>query len=223
MAADEIRRSFPTLGSGAWWGLRRRFRASMPSRVDLNYLQTVLDLKEKAAKNLLPQLRTLGLVGEDGKPTDLANEWRTDEGYATACTTILEEMYPQGLRDAVPPSAPDPSAASRWFMREAGVGEASAKMMARVYVLVTQADPNGESSESGRERRPRQTPAVRAPAERKRASDSPQPPKPKDADDGGKGDGPSLHIDVQIHIPSDATPEQIDAIFASMAKNLYGR
>ncbi|MCX6345268.1 MAG: hypothetical protein NT018_09385 [Armatimonadetes bacterium] len=34
---------------------------------------------------------------------------------------------------------------------------------------------------------------------------------------------PSLHIDVQIHIDANATPEQIDQIFASMAKHLYGR
>lgn len=35
--------------------------------------------------------------------------------------------------------------------------------------------------------------------------------------------GPSLHIDVQVHIDSSATSEQIDQIFASMAKHLYGK
>ena len=34
---------------------------------------------------------------------------------------------------------------------------------------------------------------------------------------------PSLHIDVQIHIDSSASSEQIEQIFASMAKHLYGR
>ena len=34
---------------------------------------------------------------------------------------------------------------------------------------------------------------------------------------------PSVHIDLQIHISPDASPEQIDSIFASMAKHLYGR
>ena len=34
---------------------------------------------------------------------------------------------------------------------------------------------------------------------------------------------PSIHIDVQIHIDSTATPEQIDQIFASMARHLYTR
>ena len=32
---------------------------------------------------------------------------------------------------------------------------------------------------------------------------------------------PSLHIDIQIHIASDASTDQIDQIFASMAKHLY--
>ena len=35
--------------------------------------------------------------------------------------------------------------------------------------------------------------------------------------------GPSVHLDIQIHVPADATPEQIDQIFASMAKHLYQR
>ena len=35
--------------------------------------------------------------------------------------------------------------------------------------------------------------------------------------------GPSLHIDVQIHIDSTASSDQIDQIFASMAKHLYGK
>jgi hypothetical protein len=33
---------------------------------------------------------------------------------------------------------------------------------------------------------------------------------------------PSLHIDIQVHISPESTPEQIDKIFASMAKHLYG-
>ncbi len=34
---------------------------------------------------------------------------------------------------------------------------------------------------------------------------------------------PSLHIDIQIHIAADAKAEQIDQVFASMARHLYGR
>lgn len=34
---------------------------------------------------------------------------------------------------------------------------------------------------------------------------------------------PKLHIDIQIHISPDASTEQIDQIFASMAKHLYSK
>jgi hypothetical protein len=32
---------------------------------------------------------------------------------------------------------------------------------------------------------------------------------------------PDIHLDFQIHIAADARPDQIEAIFASMAKHLY--
>jgi hypothetical protein len=50
-------------------------------------------------------------------------------------------------------------------------------------------------------------------------------PSPKaDVERQGFGRAPvqELHIDVQVHIASDSSPEQIDQIFASMAKHLYG-
>ncbi len=34
--------------------------------------------------------------------------------------------------------------------------------------------------------------------------------------------GPSVHIDIQIHISPEASTDQIDLIFKSMAKHLYG-
>ena len=37
------------------------------------------------------------------------------------------------------------------------------------------------------------------------------------------GNAPTVHVDVQVHIATDASAEQIDAIFASMAKHLYSK
>ena len=34
---------------------------------------------------------------------------------------------------------------------------------------------------------------------------------------------PSIHIDLQIHISPDASPDQIDKIFESISKHLYGK
>ena len=38
-----------------------------------------------------------------------------------------------------------------------------------------------------------------------------------------KPNDPSVHIDIQIHIDSSATSEQIDQLFESMARHLYRR
>ena len=38
-----------------------------------------------------------------------------------------------------------------------------------------------------------------------------------------QSDGPSVHIDIQIHIDSTASSEQIEQVFASMARHLYLR
>ena len=52
------------------------------------------------------------------------------------------------------------------------------------------------------------------------------PKKPKTAVSVGESKDvssqPSVHIDFQIHISPEATPEQIDQIFASMRRYLYG-
>jgi len=40
---------------------------------------------------------------------------------------------------------------------------------------------------------------------------------------GANSNAPSLHIDVQVHVSAEASAEQIDQIFASMAKHLYGK
>ena len=46
---------------------------------------------------------------------------------------------------------------------------------------------------------------------------------PSQASINGSANGPALHLDIQIHIDASASPDQIDQIFASMARYLYGR
>lgn len=40
---------------------------------------------------------------------------------------------------------------------------------------------------------------------------------------GGGQQFPGININLQIHISADATPDQIDQIFASMSKHIYQR
>jgi hypothetical protein len=219
------RKSYPVIPAKPWWAIRRRFQQSMPGRVDPGYLQTVLSVQEGHAQNLIGPLKAVGLIDGGGKPTDLANEWRTDDGYAKACETIIKSIYPSALTDAVPPSSPDRDAAKGWFARELRVGEGAASKMASFYLLLADGDPIGEAKAAERSTATRTTtprarkPVVGTPA-REREQREPDPPPRVDPP---RSPDPSLHIDIQVHIPSDASPEQIDSIFASMAKHLYRR
>ena len=116
---------------------------SKPAFSGLDLLpREVLGATEKTAKNVQPQLRLLGLIDEDERPTQLAQDWRSDETYGAACGAILDAVYPAELREAVPPDSGDKAGAVRWFMRRGNVGEASAKMMAAFYLLLGEADPS---------------------------------------------------------------------------------
>jgi hypothetical protein len=102
--------------------------------------------------------------------------------------------------------------------------------MASFYVLLADKDPNGEDA-------PKESQPTKATKRAKVVAKTPARVRVKEERDSRNGFngreskeadpqlrlGPTIHIDVQVHIPSDANPEQIDAIFASMAKHLYRR
>lgn len=95
---------------------------------------------------------------------------------------------------------------------------------AAIETALAAAPSNGSAGQDGQSRRAARTsagpqparpvsPSLATPVDR-----SPSPPESE-----GRPLAPGLHIDIQLHIPATATPEQIDQIFASMAKHLYGR
>jgi hypothetical protein len=216
-------RTFPKIPATAWWRLRRRFHQSVPKQVTANYLQTVLDVQAGHANNLVPQLEAVGLIDESGTPTALANQWRTDDGYPKACKAIIDAVYPSGLTDAVPPTNPDADAAARWFMNELQVGNDAARQMARFYALVAKGDPSDGDATQATTGGP--APGHKEPKQKPAKAKLVAAPKPSESVKQGPPtpEAPDLRIAVQVHIPSDASPDQIDAIFASMAKHLYRR
>ncbi len=219
------RTSFPSIPAKNWWDLRQRFRASPPREVNAAYLSAVLSLTEKAAANLIPSLRTVGLIDDSGKPTERAGRWRDDEHYREVTREIISEVYPQQLLDVAPPDDHDPGAVKRWFMRETGTGEGRANILAAFYRLLAAGDP------SGRDEAPRRSPDRQASPGRQRQAT----PRRQQANVEGvaeRGDSkkedvkpplPSLSIAVQVYIDKDMTADQVDHVFASMARHLYGK
>ncbi|MDR6613089.1 DUF5343 domain-containing protein [Leifsonia sp. 1010] len=229
-------KGYPYVSANVWSELRLRFQKSVPAKVTPSYLQSALGFNtEKAARNLIPQLKTIGLIDAEGVPTDLAKRFRIDTEYAAAAQEIVQNVYPEELRDLYPGPSENAADVTAWFMRHTGGGQASAGIQARFYLsLVSRNLPSTErqaKAANGDGPTPKR-------AQRKTAAE-----KPKRKDETNSADAsiqanpgagaeskqgapqtklPNLHVDVQVHISADASTEQIDAVFASMAKHLYG-
>lgn len=83
---ESEKKSYPMIAGKAWWGLRKRFKRTIPSTVSSSYVASALNMSDASSRNnVLPDLRGTGLVDETGKPTDLAVKWRDDVHYQEAC------------------------------------------------------------------------------------------------------------------------------------------
>lgn len=221
--------TYPYLSSNQWYAVRNKMRQSPPRSIDIDWLIGKLDTTQKTARNLLPQLRALGVVDSDNRVTELGDDLRHDETYAETCQKILEAIYPDSLRNAHSDADEDPAKVASWFSRNARTGEVMSKNQAKTYLLLLSGKlPSADDPTPGprqRRRSGQSAPAAPAKPEVKVQTNTaeaspPSPPAPPTS--GGNG-GPNLHIDLQIHISADAGDAQIEAIFKSMAKHLYGR
>ncbi len=227
--ADEQNITYPTISTKNWWVLRKKFKNSIPSSLTPANLAIMLGMEERSAKlNVYIQLMKLGIIDKDGKViAEIANKWREDDHYSDVCKKILHQVYPKELIDLVPGPEINRTDVERWFRLNAGVGESAASKMAGVYQFllegdVTKAteDTNSSNKKDNGAKPPKKlTIKANKPVAEKIVQELDTPEKPKNGDENQVK--PSIHIDIQIHISPESSPEQIDQIFISMAKHLY--
>lgn len=231
--ADE-KKSYPKIPRNNWFLLRDKFKQRTPERVSPSYVATALGMSEASASaNIIPPLKTFGLVGDEGKPTELAFDWRDDEKYPMVCKTIFGSVYPQELRDLFhDPTNIEVGKIESWFARQTKSGEAAAKKSAATYVMLLEADlskakaakeSKASKQNGGTDRKTMKPQAQKAAAshvtKKREHSETPLAHEKSDVE-GKSAFSPNLHVDIQIHISPDSSPEQIDKIFESMAKHL---
>ena len=90
--------------------------------------------------NVLPYLKDIGLIDEEGKTLDLARDWRDDKKYAEVCKAIRERIYPEDLFSAAPNPTQDREAAERWFASHTGAGASAVRRMRQFYTILADAD-----------------------------------------------------------------------------------
>jgi hypothetical protein len=222
--------SYPSIPAKQWWGIRNKFKQSIPPSVTQGYLAAALSMSEESARtNVLPALRAMKIIDQDGKPLDRAKKWRDDEQYSAVCEEIRQEIYPSELVHALPPPAPNRESVERWIANRTGSGESAAGKMASLYLLLCEGDPKAgqeiintnPAKPSQKNNKPKPAAAFKAPqhlVENTKSDESVHQQVQKTVSISKPI--PSIHIDVQIHIAADSSNTQIDQIFASMAKHL---
>lgn len=221
--AKETKRVFPQMPVKHWWALRKKFKQSIPGRVTANYLATILNMKEDSARaNILPPLKQMGIIDEEGKPKERAADWRDDIHYPKVCKKILAEMYPKDLLDAVPDPTQNKDSASRWFANHTHAGTVAVAKMVACYTILSEGDPSKAPEIKSVK------PKTKGKGKKKKETDQFKPEKKKidlnrKVENNTKEQVPQICINLQVHISSDASSDQIDQIFASMAKHIYRR
>ena len=220
---------YPKIGTKAWIALRSRAASSPSTKFTPEFVVALMGMANpnSALTNTVGPMRRLGLIDEDGALTERGNKWRLDESHADACQEILDDIYPEEFGVLVDDDGrPDLGKVKAW-LKQTGLGEANAQQMANTYVMVARKQPpEPPVKDSGKAKRkaPSGTDTAEASPKAKTAEGTHavaahEPVAPPARSDGG----PTVHLDIQIHIPADATPDQIDQIFASMARHLYAK
>lgn len=205
-----------------------------------------------SARNVVRPFKRIGLFTDDGKPTDRYWDWMDDSKYPEVCKQIIHDLYPESVvHTFIAADDDERERLENWFQRTLDVSPAVAAQYASFYMLLLAGDsskqdeatasktlrtlrtPKATSGQtSGSRPRPN---GAKAQAASTRADetytsdtahtetgheDEHHRATPKRA---VRGIEPSLNINIQIHIPAEASPDQIEQIFKSMAKHLYQR
>lgn len=179
----------------------------VPPKVTIQWLKTV-GFKSSNDASLIGILKFIGLTDSSGVPT---SKWTQFRGANHR--QVLGEAIREGYQDlfAVYPDANQRSQADLdhvFSTSSSGGKQVIGKTVSTFRALAEQAEfsPVDQQTDLHMASGPLHTPPVQGPA-----ASAPR-----------AAEGPTLHIDIQVHISPEASADQIDQVFASMAKHLYG-
>jgi len=174
----------------------------IPERATYAWLKS-LGYKSSNDRSILRVLRFIGFIDEEGVPTD---SWRLYRGVkhrevlGKAVYTAYGDLfstYPQACEMS------DADLESFFATKTSGGKQVISRLVRTFKILCSLSD----FSEIESEEHPGM---IATPLE-----------VPKEASKTLRSFTPSIHIDIQIHISPEASPEQIDKIFESMAKHIF--
>lgn len=183
----------------------------IPQKLTAAHLKT-LGFSSSNDPSMIGVLKFIGFVDASGIPTPLWNEYR-GQSHRTVLGRAIKAGYAELF--ALYPQANSNSIAdltSVFATSSTGGEQVIAKTVATFRTLVEEADFD-HVREAAQSSLPSGT--LHAPAAPAMNPQLPIPPLNKA--------GPEVHIDIQIHISPESSADQIEKIFESMAKHLYGK
>ena len=185
----------------------------VPPKVTVQWLKTI-GFTSSNDSSLVGVLRFVGLIDSSNVPT---TKWTSFRGNAHK--TILGDAIRTAYSDlfAVYSDANKRSQTELdhvFSTSSAGGKQVISKTIATFKALTEEAEFSGEGETDLKvPTGPLHAPVASSTNSGRAQSSQPNP----------QSLGPTLHIDIQIHISAEASANQIEQIFASMAKHVYGR
>lgn len=188
--------------------LQKIREVGVPSKANQQWMRTI-GFTSSNDKTLLGVLKQIGLVDSSSIPTSTWTQFRGANSKEVLGSAIrngyaeLFAVYADADRRSV-------TEIEHVFSTSTSAGrQAIGKTVSTFKALCEQAT----FSDSAASELAVSAPTVHQPTNSSsQAADATQAPN-----------APSVHIDIQVHIAPESTPEQIDQIFKSMAKHLYGK
>lgn len=189
--------------------LKKIREVGIPQKASTQWLKT-LGFTSSNDKSLIGVLKQIGLVDSSGVPTSVWTQYR-----GAAHKEVLGKAIRSGYADlfAVYSNADQRTASEleHVFSTSSTAGkQVIGKTVSTFKALCELATFSNEETESNLNLSVEST---HRPVREASSGNAPI----------NSPNGPSVHIDIQVHIAPESTPEQIDQIFKSMGKHLYGK
>lgn len=155
---------------------------------------------------VIPLLKSLGFLAPDGSPTTRYHEYRNNAQSANVMAEALRDAYGDLFNIKAHPTQSDRGLIEGKFKSAHNASPNTAKMMANTfYSLLALADLSSTATHQ-----------ARAPETAKMIAVDSQPAQQSDH----KATRPSLHYNIQIHLPATKDIEVFNAIFKSLKEHL---
>jgi hypothetical protein len=202
-----------TLVTGRFEEFSERLRKTgVPDKATYSWLQS-LGYTSSNDRSFIKVLKFLDFASSEGKPKERWMDFR-GRNYEEVMAEAVQESYSELFNIYPDACSKEASELNHFFSSRSTAGERTIEAKVQTFKVLCQYCDFGALGEESKE---------------KSSTESNKNPSSDIAEDVNQAvtndfhGAPDVHIDVQVHISPDSSPEQIDQIFASMAKHLYDR